>query len=104
MYQAPKAVRLQRKSTGHIMAEFHLSATISSARKPSSRLHNFLQTKEAQDLNCTSERVGDDLVLSVVLNPSLKPPEMPARLKNFKLALKKLVGDVPIAVDYSGLH
>ena len=86
------------------MAKFHLSATMSSARKPSSRLQSFLQAKEVQDLNCTSERVGDDLIISVVLNPKLEPPEMPARLKNFKLALKKLIGDVPIEVDYSGLH
>lgn len=104
MHRASNEVRLQRQNTGQIMAKFHLPATMSSARKPSSRLQSFLQAKEVQDLDCISEMVGDDLIISVVLNPKRKPPEMPARLKNFKLALRKLVGDVPIGVDYSGLH
>jgi hypothetical protein len=98
---AQHAMRLSRESTGHIQAAFSLStATMSSVR----RLQSFLQSPEARRLNCTSEECGHDRVLSIILNPTHNPEEMPIRLKEFKEALKGIVGGSPIETDYSGLH
>lgn len=105
MQHTPHAVKLFRHGTGQILAQFHVStATMSNVRMLSPRLQAFLQSQEARNLECKDDEVGNERILSIVLNPTKCPEEMGTRLVNFKSALKMIVGEMPIEVDYSGIH